>query len=134
MDKSEKQPSAASIVNYNGLLMTRINIALSFIDRGLSGYQQVQGIRSILKPEFSKEINPDLNILDNFYLPKLKYYEFESKRRGSTQSYKEDSLLIKRNIEREYAHKALSIIITCLDKHGILEYNERDLIDSGVVY
>lgn len=131
---THKQPSAASIVNYNGLLMNRINTALNFIDHGYSGYHQVLGIRSILKSEFSKEIEPELKVLDLKYIPIFKKLNIYLERHGIPPTHRVGAMELKRDYEMEYTHKALSVIISCLDKHGILEYNERDLIGSGVVF
>lgn len=131
--EDNKQISAASVVNYNGLIMNRVNIALSYIDHGYSGYTQVMGIRAILKPQFTKELATKLHEFDK-HMGRAKYLESLSDRKGFPSSQKvkwseEHDMILKK-----YTWDILTEIIACLDRHGILEFTERDLIDSGVVH
>ena len=129
-----KKISPASVQNYNGLIMNRIQITLSYMDRGFSGFEQVLGLRAILKPEYANVIEPQLSELDKKYINTIRIFEIKSSQKGTAFTYKQDMWFKAVSLKKEYVRKALPIIMGVLDKYGILEYEEREIINSGVMY
>jgi len=116
-------------LNYQGLLMQRINSVLIAIDQGYDGYTNLNSLLSILIPEIREGIEEDLRKAKEDREEELEELSKLPKPVWNKEIREFNRKLIE--INRRYVWKVINAIILALHDLGLLLEEERKLDEGG---
>lgn len=127
---SDEQPT--DVMHYNNLLMFQINSVMQNISLGGSGFEQVQNLRSCLKPLYQKELSERIAFIDADYNKNVTKLERNINTALLLTERTLNRLRLGR-LRREYSREVVAEIISILDKHNALEWKEREGLKTDLI-
>jgi len=119
-------------LNYQGLLMQRINSIMIAIDQGYNPYDNTNSLLSILIPEIKGPIEGEIELAKKERDEKLKkIHEQMELQQPLTNSMRKafNRKIIETN--QKYAWKVVNLVINTLHDMGMLLEEERRLDEGG---
>jgi len=128
-NKPEIEKRYRERLNYQALLMQRINSVLIAIDQGYDGYTNLNSLLSILIPEIREGIEEDLRKAKEDREEELEELSKLPKPVWNKEIREYRRRLIE--INRRYVWKVINAIILALHDLGLLLEEERKLDEGG---
>jgi len=117
---------------YNHSLLFQLNSAIQNITLGGSGFEQIQCLRSFLKPAYRSEIDGKLANIDIKYEKNAKYL-IDKFNKSGLNSYRYTYLTKLKILRRTYTRHVISELVSLFDKYNVLEEKEREGLKSGLI-